>query len=43
MAFAGAVTLLAGALLLGFGVQPQGVGWGLGALGLGLLWGGRPR
>jgi len=43
MAFAGAVTLLAGALLLGFGVQPAGVGWGLGALGLGLLWGGRPR
>jgi len=43
MAFAGAVTLLTGALLLGFGVQPVWAGWGLGALGLGLLWGGRPR
>ena len=43
MAFAGAVTLLTGALLLGFGVQPEGAGWGLGVLGLGLLWSGRPR
>jgi ubiquinone biosynthesis protein len=41
--FSGAVILLAGALLLGFGVQPPWVGWGLGVLGLGLLWGGRPR
>jgi len=42
LAFAGAVVVLAGAVLLGFGVQPAWTGWLLGAGGLGLLYTGRP-
>ncbi len=43
LGFAGAVVLLAGAVLLGLGVQPVWPGWVLGATGLGLLYAGRPQ
>ncbi len=42
LAFSGAAALLAGAVLLGFGVAPVWAGWALGAAGLGLLFTGRP-
>jgi ubiquinone biosynthesis protein len=41
-AFAGAATLLAGALLLGLGAEPVAAGWALGAVGAGLLFAARP-
>ena len=42
-AFAGAVCVLGGAVLLGAAVQPVWAGWGLGAAGLVLLYMGRPQ
>jgi ubiquinone biosynthesis protein len=43
MAFAGAVTLLAAALLVGQQAQPEWLGWSLGGLAAALLFAGRPR
>ncbi|MBW7931195.1 MAG: ubiquinone biosynthesis regulatory protein kinase UbiB [Gammaproteobacteria bacterium] len=40
---AGAALLLGGVLYLGLGIEPQWIGWALGASGLLGLWAGRPR
>jgi ubiquinone biosynthesis protein len=43
LAFSGAVSIVAAALLLGLQVQPDWVAWALGVLGAGLIFAGRPR
>lgn len=43
LAFSGALSVVAAALLLGLQAQPEWLPWALGALGAGLIYAGRPR